>query len=117
MALRPRLSLVRSPRSVGLRAVADVSAFGFVNYTTAALPDRLYSGLDSAERPPSVLYSEPEIDVEHIPTPLEYLVSQDGDSGPAWPQETKRAIARLEALWLLTEDRFRLLDAEPVVPL
>src|SRR5687768_4999746 len=107
MALRPRLSLVRSPRYPGLRAVADVSSFGFVSYSTVALPDRLFSGLDAAERPPSVLHSEPEIDVDHIPTPLEFLVGGD-DPSSAWPQETKRTIARLEALWLLAEDRFRL---------
>lgn len=117
MASRERLSLVVSRRAVGLRAVADVSTFGFVNYTTASWPDRVYARLDAAERPPSVLHGEPEIDVEHVATPLEYLGGVAALTGSAWPTETRRSVARLEALWLLTEDRHRLLDTSAIEPL
>jgi superfamily II DNA or RNA helicase len=116
MALRDRLSIVRSAKTTGLRAVVDASAFGFVSYTTASLPDRVFTGLDAARRPPSVLHGEADIDVEHVQTPLDYLLAPTG-SGAAWPTETKRSLRRFEAAWLLTEDRFRLLDASPVEPL
>jgi len=117
MALRERLSLIRSPKAPGLRAVADASAFGFVTYTTSALPDRVYSGLDAAERPPSVLHGEADIDVQHPPTPLEFLAKPGLEKTDAWPTETRKTIRRLEALWLLIEDRFRLLDSSAVEPL
>lgn len=117
MALRERLSLIRSPKAAGLRAVADASAFGFISYVTSAMPDRVYVGLDGAERPPSVLHGEADIDVRHVPTPLEYLARPGLEKGDAWPTETRRAIRRLEALWLLVEDRFRLLDSSTVEPL
>jgi len=112
MALRPRLSLVRSPNGWDLRAVADVNEFGFLRYLTASLPDRLYAGLDDAERPASVNYDEADVDVEHILTPLEYLLTASSEQ--AWPAETKRALWRLHAMWLLIEDRYRLLDAEAI---
>lgn len=117
MTLPDRLSLVRSTKATGLRTVIDASAFGFTSYTTASFPDRVYTGLDAAERPPSVLHGEAEIDVDHIPTPLDYLVAPANDTGNAWPTETRKALRRFEAAWLLTEDRFRLLDASPVEPL
>lgn len=117
MALRDRLSLIKSPTAPGLRAVADASSFGFVSYTTSALPDRVFVGLDAAERPPSVLHGEAEIDVEHPPSPLEYLTKAGLEKADAWPTQTRKAIARLEALWILIEDRFRLLDSSTVEPL
>ncbi len=119
MDSRPRLSLVRSSRYPGLRAISNISTFGYVSYDTAALPDRLYVGMDAAERPPSVVHGEADIDIQHVPTPLEVLTGQQilGSEDVAWPTETRRSVARLEALWLLTEDRFRLLDASNVEPL
>lgn len=113
MTARPLL--VRSPRAPGLRAVVGETSFGYTSYATASLPDRVFVGLDSAERPPSVQLQEPAAEVNPVATPLEHLVS-DGERD-AWPQETRRSVARLEAMWLLMEDRHRLLDAELVEPL
>jgi superfamily II DNA or RNA helicase len=117
VALRERLSLIRSPKAAGLRSVAEASAFGFVSYTTVALLDRLYVGLDTAERPPSVMHGEADIDVTHVSTPLDFLIDPSLQLNDAWPTETKKSIRRFEALWLLVEDRFRLLDAAVVEPL
>ncbi|WP_437322379.1 S8 family serine peptidase [Sorangium sp. So ce394] len=111
------ITLVRSVQDTDLRAVCGYSNFGFVQYNTASLPDRLYSGLDAASRPQSFRIGEAELDVTLLPTPLEALLSTPAGEGDGLAQETRRAIARLEALWLLTEDRHRLLDAEAVEPL
>lgn len=113
----PRMSLVRSRIYDGLRAICDVSNFGLTSYTTAALPDRVYTGLDAAERPPSIALLEADLDVTHLPTPLESLLAPDTQSDETWAGETRRSLNRLEALWLLLEDRHRLLDVLPVEPL
>jgi SNF2 family DNA or RNA helicase len=111
------MSLVRSRHYNGLRAICDVSNFGLTSYTTAALPDRVYTGLDAAERPPSIALLEADLDVTHLPTPLESLVSPNVQSDERWAAETRRTLGRLEAMWLLIEDRHRLLDVLPVEPL
>lgn len=109
----PRLSLIRSRQSAGLRAVYTVSSFGYPSYGTASLPDRLYTGLDAARRPISVIPMEPVADVEHVPTPLEALLGEE----PPLPRHTVASARRLEALWVLLEDRHRLLDASEIEPL
>lgn len=115
MSVRPLL--VRSPRAAGLRAIVGEMNFGYPTYVTAALPDRAFVGLDTAERPPSIQLQEPALEVTPISTPLHHLVTEAGTERDSWPQESRRAVARLEALWLLLEDRHRLLDAELVEPL
>ena len=115
MSKRPLL--VRSPRASGLRSIVGETNFGYPTYVTAALPDRAFVGLDTAERPPSIQIGEPAIEVMPVPTPLFHLVNDVGGERDAWPQESRRAIARLEALWLLIEDRHRLLDVQMVEPL
>jgi superfamily II DNA or RNA helicase len=117
MSLAPRLSLIRSQKSKGTRAVFGVDPFGYVKYSSAALPDRVYVGLDSAQRPESVIHLEPEADVDVLPTPLETLLGTSDEEREAWPTETQRAARRLDALWLLIEDRHRLLDASVIEPL
>lgn len=107
--------LVRSRVAEGLRAVYGTSDFGYPQLAHSALPDRVYVGLDEAQRPPSVVHAEPEDDVAPLPAPLDVLLGA-GEARP-WPKETERALARLEAAWLLTEDRYRLLDAEAIEPL
>ena len=57
----PRMSLVRSRQFPGLRVICDVSNFGLTSYTTAALPDRVYTGLDAAERSPSIALLEADL--------------------------------------------------------
>ncbi len=108
--------LVRSKRGDDLRSICGETRFGFVSYFTAALPDRLYVGLDDAQRPPSMRMNEPELDVFSIPTPLEALLGAS-PAGEGLPSATRDAVRRLEALWLLVEDRYRLLDASPIEPL
>jgi superfamily II DNA or RNA helicase len=108
--------LVRAPGDPTVRAVIDVSSFGYRRYTLASLPERLYAGLDDARRPPS-LVQIPALEAHRIPTPMEVLCDASEPGGEAWPTETRRALARLEALWLLAEDRYRRLDAAAVEPL
>ena len=115
MSSRPLL--VRSPRAGGLRAIIGEQSFGYPSYVTASLPDRVYVGLDSAERPPSVQLAEPAVEVTRLPSPAESLAADEEGARDAWPAETRRSVARLEAMWLLMEDRHRLLDAELVEPL
>jgi len=115
--MKSRPLLVRSPRAEGLRAIIGETTFGYPTYATASLPDRVFTGLDAAERPQSVQLQEPAAEVAPVPTPAELLAGDSEAARDAWPQETRRSIARLEALWLLLEDRYRLLDAELVEPL
>lgn len=109
-------SLVRAPQYPGFRALIDVSTFGYARYTLAALPDRLYTGLDEAQRPQNIVQVA-ALDTERIPTPLEVLCDPGDFAGDAWPTETRRSLARLESLWLLVEDRYRRLDASVLEPL
>jgi superfamily II DNA or RNA helicase len=108
--------LVRSPKGgEDPRSVIGTVSMGFTSYNTAALPERVYAGLKSASRPPDVLIMQPELDLSRVPTPLETLV-EEGD-GKGWAQASRDAAARLEAFWLLVEDRYRLLDAQEIEPL
>jgi superfamily II DNA or RNA helicase len=110
-------SIVHSHRHGGLRAVCGEFRFGFATYATLSLPDRLYLGLDEASRPRSFTQDEPAVDLPPLSTPLDVLLGSAWESFQAWPTETRRTVARLEALWLLTEDRYRRLDADKVDPL
>lgn len=105
--------LVRSQKAHGLRGVCGYSNYGYVQYNTAALPDRIHTGLDNASRPPTVLLMEPELELTRIATPLEHLLRGGDASMPA----ARAALTRLEALWLLIEDRHRLLDTAEIEPL
>lgn len=112
----PLPALVRSTEYPGLRALLDVSTFGYPRYTLAALPERLYSGLDEAQRPADVV-QVPAIETTGVPTPMEVLSNASESLVEGWPTETRRSLARLETLWLLVEDRYRRLDASTVEPL
>ncbi|MDF1662769.1 MAG: DEAD/DEAH box helicase family protein, partial [Planctomycetota bacterium] len=108
-------SILRTPKSDELRAVVQRAEFPYPQYDTCSLPDRVYSGQDDAERPSSYALREAEIDIAAIPTCLEVLTAPSEDH--SWPRETRASIGRLEALWLLLEDRHRLLDSEVIDPL
>jgi superfamily II DNA or RNA helicase len=107
--------LVTSPKAGSPRSILAELSFGFPSFTTVSLPERVFTGLDDAARPPSVVHLEPEIDVRLLPTPAASLVAAAGSSN--WAADTRRSVARLEALWLLAEDRHHLLDVHEVEPL
>lgn len=111
--------LVRSTEEgrAEVRAVFGESRFGYRAFATASLPERVFSALDPGHRPPSVLYDEPAIDAQVVPTPLEVLCAGSHQLRVPWTTETRRSAARLESLWLLVEDRYRLLDTAAVEPL
>ena len=73
--------LVRSPKGGDdPQSVLGTNSMGFTSYNTAALPDRVYAGLE-ASRPWHVLWGQPELDLSRVPTPLETLVEEgDGKS-------------------------------------
>jgi superfamily II DNA or RNA helicase len=106
--------LIRSRQAKGLRSILWTVPFGYRSHATSALPDRLHANLDASSRPPSFIPMEPDVEVEHLPTPAELLTAPALD---AWAAETRRSIGRLEALWLLLEDRHRLLDVQAIDPL
>jgi superfamily II DNA or RNA helicase len=106
--------LIRSRQAPGLRSIAYSVQFGYLQHATSALPDRLYVNVDALARPLSFIPMEPDADVEHLPTPTESLIAPAAES---WANETRRSVARLEAMWLLIEDRHRLLDVQSVDPL
>src|SRR4051812_17030482 len=91
--------LVRTSADGALRAVLDVSSFGYRRYTLASLPERLFTGLDEARRPASLIQI-PAIEAREVRTPLAALCETDDGKSEAWPTETRRALARLEAIWL-----------------
>lgn len=106
---------VRTARTSGHRAILDVSLFGGVRYTTASYPDRTYVHLDEATRPRSI-DQHIELDATPLPSPSQQIMASEPPLD-GWIAAGRAAAARLEALWLLTEDRHRLLDVEPVEPL
>ncbi len=112
---RPEL-LIRTSGRAGTYAVFGTSDFGYRSFNAAAWPDRLFAGLDEASRPPSTI-TEAELDATVLNTPLEGLLRSASGEGEGLAQETRRAVARVEALWLLCEDRYRLLDAQAIDPL
>jgi superfamily II DNA or RNA helicase len=111
---RPEL-LIRPANRTETFAIYGTSDFGYRSFNAAAWLDRLYSGLDDATRPPTVI-TEPELDATLLLSPLESLL-RPASEGENLTQETRRALARLEAIWLLCEDRYRLLDAQAIDPL
>src|SRR3954462_4356358 len=109
--------LIRSSRAPGVRSVLGVSNFGYKSYFSSALPDRLYIGLDDAQRPPSLIPDEPALDTDPWPTPAELILRAELANSVGWPTATRSTLARLETLWLLAEDKQRLLDAQAIDPL
>lgn len=112
---RPEL-LIRASGRAGMYAVYGTSDFGYRSFNAAAWPDRLFVNLDDASRPPSTI-TEAELDAAVLATPLEGLLGAASAEGEKIMQETRRTLARLEAMWLLCEDRYRLLDAQAIDPL
>ena len=108
--------LIRATKRAGTYAVFGTSNFGYPSFNAATWPDRLFANLDEAARPPSTI-TEAELDAAVLATPLESLLGAAGGEGEKIMQETRRALARLEAMWLLCEDRYRLLDAQAIDPL
>ena len=84
--------LVRSQLVEGLRAVLGRADYGYPTVTHAALPDRLFVGLDDANRPRSVVPGEAEDDVDPVSPPLDVLLGV-GEPRP-WPTESRRALGR-----------------------
>jgi superfamily II DNA or RNA helicase len=105
--------LVKSSRAEGFRAVFGTGFFGYQVLFSASLPDRVYVGFDEARRPPAVL-DEPTLDATALTTPTELLSSAQLPDGLGWPTATRKTIARAETLWLLLEDKQRLLDAQAI---
>ena len=72
---------------------------------------RLFVGRDAPPAAQDSLLSE---ELTRLPSPAEALESALAQRGEAWPTRTRQAIERLFSLWLLHEDRKRLLDAVAV---
>src|SRR5690606_20708283 len=108
--------LIRARGQTGMYAVFGTSDFGYRSFNAASWPDRLFVGLDEASRPRSTI-TEADLDATILATPLEGMLRGPSAAGEGLGQETRRAVARLEALWLLCEDRYRLLDAQAIDPL
>lgn len=98
-----------------LRAVVGVGSFGYPTLSTAALPDRLWVGLPPAKRVRSIRHGDREAAFVPVPTPAEQLLARTGAHVPS--AVTRATLARLQALWLLSEDPHHLLDAEAIEPL
>lgn len=109
MAL-PHSRTVR-PRGGGdLRVAVAERFFGYRTYNTAALPRRLYSDLPPEERPEPYRLHDDARGFEALPSPLESVArGAQGDS--------TGALRRLQAAWLLAEDRYHRLDVQDFVPL
>jgi superfamily II DNA or RNA helicase len=109
-------ALIKSAKADGVRAVYGIGEFGYRSYFSASLPDRLYTGLDEAQRPPSII-DEPAIDATPVPRPAAVLARGETPDGTGWPTLTRQTLGRLETLWLLIEDYQHLLDAQSIDPL
>lgn len=75
------------------------------------LTPRLYVGRDAAPGDQDSLTPE---ELQRLPTPAEALELALALRGSAWPTRTQHSIERTFGLWLLLEDRKRLLDAVAV---
>ena len=75
------------------------------------LTPRLATGLDAAPQEQDSLLPE---ELQRLPTPAEALEQGGALRNEAWPTRTRHSIQRLLGLWLLHEDRKRLLDAAAV---
>lgn len=84
---------------------------GVVRVAVHPLLPRLYEGRDAPPRARMGLVPE---QLERLPTPAEALEGSLPLREAAWPTRTRQSIERLFALWLLHEDRKRLLDASTV---
>ncbi len=97
------------------RDVIGSGNFGYPVYTTAALPERLWTGLPPARRVATVRHGDREAILRPLPTPAENYTARQGEFVPF--DETRATLQRIESLWLLTEDDHHLLDAEEIEPL
>jgi superfamily II DNA or RNA helicase len=75
------------------------------------LTPRLYTGRDSAPREQDSLLTD---ELQRLPSPAEALEQALALRGDAWPTRTRHSVERTFSLWLLLEDRKRLLDTATV---
>lgn len=109
----PHSRLVRQ-REGELRSVFDEGGYAYPTFSTAALPDRVYSGMDPDRRPPSTSQLQAQIDFDLVRSPLQSLLAA---KGPPTLEDTRNSLLRLEAAWLVGDDRFNLLDVGDIEPL
>jgi len=113
---RADLVHIRGRREAGdhLYAVEAVDTDDFTGVQRVRahpLLPRLFVGRDAPPRPQASLLPE---ELTRLPSPAEALAGALPLRREAWPTRTRQAIERLYALWLLHEDRKRLLDVAPV---
>jgi superfamily II DNA or RNA helicase len=97
------------------RAVSAEVAFGYPQYTTVSLPARLFGDVPAEDRPDLVRALQPQFDFESVESPLQLLAKRQGQALPA--DISRQTLHRLEAAWLLAEDRLGLLDLQQFEPL
>jgi superfamily II DNA or RNA helicase len=97
------------------RAVTREVKFGYPQYTTVSLPARLFSDLPPEAQPDLVRPLQTQFEFKEVGSPLQHMVRRLGQSIPA--DATQQALHRLEAAWLLAEDRLGLLDIQQFEPL
>lgn len=83
---------------------------GVERINTHPLLPRLFCGLVTPTRQTALLAS----DLCRLPSPAEALEQAIALRNEAWPTRTRQSIERLFGLWLLHEDRMRLLDASTI---
>ncbi len=108
-----RLAVVAGSRD--LRAIIGEANFGYTTYFSSALPDRLWVGENPAQLPDSLRMGDPQSRLLPVATPAVNLDA--ARERRAWTEPTQATIHRLQSLWLLCEDPFRLLDSRAIEPL
>lgn len=97
------------------RSLIGQTTYGYPAYVTAALPERLWTGLAPGRRVVSVRHGDRAAVLERLPTPASNYIENQGRSVPV--EQTRATQRRIESLWLLVEDDHHLLDAEEIEPL
>jgi len=94
-----------------VRKVETDDFTGIERIAVHPLTPRLYTGRDAGPREQDSLLPE---ELQRLPSPAEALEQALALRGEAWPTRTRHSVERMFGLWLLHEDRKRLLDAATV---